>query len=59
MLKAELIGNLGADAEIKNGEGYSFVSMSGQHREMARMKTVASILTRTGLMSFGTRPIRH
>lgn len=27
MLKAELIGNLGADAEIKNGEGYSFVSM--------------------------------
>lgn len=27
MLKAELIGNLGADAEIKSGEGYSFVSM--------------------------------
>lgn len=27
MLKAELIGNLGADAEVKNGEGYSFVSM--------------------------------
>lgn len=27
MLKAELIGNLGADAEIKRGEGYSFVSM--------------------------------
>lgn len=27
MLKAEIIGNLGADAEIKSGEGYSFVSM--------------------------------
>lgn len=27
MLKAELIGNLGADAEIKSGEGYAFVSM--------------------------------
>lgn len=27
MLKSELIGNLGADAEIKSGEGYSFVSM--------------------------------
>ena len=27
MLKAELIGNLGADAVIKSGEGYSFVSM--------------------------------
>lgn len=27
MLKAEIIGNLGADAEIKRGEGYSFVSM--------------------------------
>lgn len=27
MLKAELIGNLGADAELKNGDGYSFVSM--------------------------------
>jgi single-stranded DNA-binding protein len=27
MFKAELIGNLGADAEIKSGEGYSFVSM--------------------------------
>lgn len=27
MLKAEMIGNLGADAEIKSGEGYSFVSM--------------------------------
>ena len=27
MLKAELIGNLGADAEIKSGDGYSFVSM--------------------------------
>lgn len=27
MLKAELIGNLGADAEIKQGEGYAFVSM--------------------------------
>ena len=27
MLKAEIIGNLGADAEIKSGDGYSFVSM--------------------------------
>lgn len=27
MFKAEVIGNLGADAEIKSGEGYSFVSM--------------------------------
>lgn len=27
MFKAELIGNLGADAEIKSGEGYAFVSM--------------------------------
>lgn len=27
MLKAEMIGNLGADAEIKSGEGYTFVSM--------------------------------
>lgn len=27
MLKAEIIGNLGADVEIKSGEGYSFVSM--------------------------------
>jgi single-strand DNA-binding protein len=27
MLKAELIGNLGADAEVKNGDGYSFISM--------------------------------
>lgn len=27
MFKAELIGNLGADAEIKSGDGYSFVSM--------------------------------
>lgn len=27
MLKAEIIGNLGADAEIKRGEGFSFVSM--------------------------------
>ena len=27
MFKAELIGNLGADAEIKSGEGYAFVSL--------------------------------
>lgn len=27
MLKAEMIGNLGADAEVKSGDGYSFVSM--------------------------------
>lgn len=27
MLKAELIGNLGADAEVKSGDGYSFVAM--------------------------------
>lgn len=27
MLKAEIIGNLGADAEIKSGDGYAFVSM--------------------------------
>lgn len=27
MLKAELVGNLGADAEIKKGDGYQFVSM--------------------------------
>ena len=27
MLKAEMIGNLGADAEVKTGDGYSFVSM--------------------------------
>lgn len=27
MFKAELIGNLGADAEIKSGDGYAFVSM--------------------------------
>lgn len=27
MLKTELIGNLGADAEVKSGDGYSFISM--------------------------------
>lgn len=27
MLKAEMIGNLGADAEVKSGDGYKFVSM--------------------------------
>lgn len=27
MLKAEMIGNLGADAEVKTGDGYSFISM--------------------------------
>lgn len=27
MLKAEMIGNLGADAEIKTGDGYAFISM--------------------------------
>lgn len=27
MFKGELIGNLGADAEIRSGEGYKFVSM--------------------------------
>lgn len=36
MLKAELIGNLGADAEIKSGEGYAFVSMRVANTEKWR-----------------------
>lgn len=36
MFKAELIGNLGADAEIKSGEGYSFVSMRVANTEKWR-----------------------
>lgn len=27
MLKAEMIGNLGADAQVKRGDGYEFISM--------------------------------
>lgn len=33
MLKVELIGNLGADAEVKNSQGYQFVTMRIAHTD--------------------------
>ena len=47
MLKVEMIGNLGADAEIKDHQGRKFVSFRVAHNEKWTDRATGQIVSRT------------